>query len=261
MTRRLSAALGAAILGLGLALAGPASDLRASEGAELPSLSWSFGGVFGTFDRAALQRGFQIYEEVCATCHGLKLLYYRNLRDIGLDKDQVKALAAEYEVIDGPDDTGEMYERPGIPSDRIVEPYPNDAAARDANGGALPPDLSLMVKAREGGADFVYAFLTGYEEEPPEDAEEMMEGLYYNHYFPGNQTAMPPPLYDEAVEYEDGTEATTEQLAKDISTFLVWAAEPELEERKRLGIKVILFLLVLTGLLYAVKRKVWAGLH
>lgn len=261
MKRRLSAALGAAILGLGLALAGPASDLRASESAELPDISWGFNGVFGTFDRAALQRGFQIYEEVCATCHGLNLLYYRNLRDIGFDKEQVKALAAEYEVIDGPDDTGEMYERPGIASDRIVEPYANDAAARDSNGGALPPDLSLMVKAREGGANYVYGFLIGYEEEPPEDAEELMEGLYFNHYFPGNQTAMPPPLYDEAVEYEDGTEATTEQLAKDISTFLAWAAEPELEERKRLGIKVILFLLVLTGLLYAVKRKVWADLH
>ncbi len=261
MKRRLSAALGAAILGLGLALAGPASDLRASEGAEYPDVSWSFDGVFGTFDRGALQRGFQIYEEICATCHGLKRLYYRNLRDIGFDKARVKALAAEYEVIDGPDDTGEMYERPGIPSDRIVEPYPNDAAARDMNGGALPPDLSLMTKARDGGVDYLYGFLIGYEEEPPEDAEELMEGLYYNRYFLGNQTAMPPPLYDDAVEYEDGTEATLDQQAKDISTFLAWAAEPELEERKRLGIKVILFLLVLTALLYAVKRKVWADLH
>jgi ubiquinol-cytochrome c reductase cytochrome c1 subunit len=261
MERRLTAALGAAILGLGLALAGPASDLRASEGAELPDLSWGFHGVFGTFDRAALQRGFQVYEEICANCHGVKYLYYRNLKGIGFDKERVKEVAAEYDVIDGPDETGEMYERSGIPSDRIVEPYPNAEAARDMNGGALPPDLSLMVKARDGGANYLYGFLTGYEEEAPEDAEEMMEGLYYNHYFPGNQTAMPPPLYDDAVEYEDGTEATTEQLARDITTFLAWTAEPELEERKRLGIKVILFLLVFTGLLYAVKRKVWAGLH
>jgi cytochrome c1 len=187
-------------------------------------------------------------------------LYYRNLEALGYGEKAIQAIAAEHEVTDGPDEEGEMFERPARPSDRFVAPFPNPEAARAANNGALPPDLSLMTKARAGGPDYLFALLTGYEEEPPEGVE-FVEGMYYNPYFPGRQIAMPPPLFDDAVEYADGTPATVEQMARDVVTFLSWAAEPEMEERKRLGIKVILFLVVLTGLFYAVKRKVWSDVH
>lgn len=221
---------------------------------------WTFHGMFGTFDRAALQRGYQVYTEVCSACHSLKLLSYRNLTGIGFSLDQIKKIAAEFEVTDGPNDEGEMFQRPALPSDRFVLPFPNDNAARASNNGALPPDLSLMVKAREGGADYVYGLLTGYKEEAPAGIE-LGEGMNYNLYFPNHQIAMSPPLAEDAVEYADGTKATFEQLVSDVTTFLAWAAEPELEERKRLGIKVMLFLLVLTGMLYAIKRSIWKDLH
>jgi len=236
------------------------TSAQASGGVELPHQDWSWSGMFGTFERPALRRGLQVYSEVCSGCHGVKLVAYRNLMDIGLSEDEVKAFAEEFEVEDGPDEEGEMFMRPAKPADRFVEPFANVNAARASNNGALPPDLSLMVKARIGGPDYLYALLTGYEEEAPEGFE-LLEDMSYNHYFPGNQIAMAPPIDDEAVEYEDGTEPTKEQIAKDVVTFLAWTAEPELEERKRLGIKVLIFLFVLTGLLYALKRKIWADLH
>ncbi|MBC8339217.1 MAG: cytochrome c1 [Rhodospirillales bacterium] len=239
---------------------GAAPALASAAKVELPARNWSFNGMFGTFDRGSLQRGLQVYQEVCAACHSLKLVAYRNLSAIGLNEDQIKKIAAEFEVQDGPNDEGEMYARPARPSDRFVAPFANDKAARASNNGALPPDLSLMTKARKGGADYLHALLTGYKETPP-DGVKMGEGMQYNVYFPGNQIAMAPPLAEDAVEYADGTKATAEQLAADVSTFLTWAAEPELEDRKRMGVKVLLFLLVLTAMMYALKRQIWADQH
>lgn len=247
----------------GLALAASASGLSepatASEVAP-PSQSWSFSGPFGTFDRGELQRGFQIYQEVCAGCHSLKFVRFRNLAALGFSSEEIKAIAAEASIVDGPDDEGEMFERDGLPSDPLPAPFPNAKAAAAANGGAVPPDLSLVAKSRAGGPDYLFALLTGYEEEPPADFT-LLEGLTYNHYFPGNQIAMPSPLSEGAVEYADRTEASVDQMAKDVSVFLMWAAEPNLEDRKRMGVKVVLFLIAFTGLLYAVKKKVWADLH
>ncbi len=228
----------------------------ADEVAAPPSMKWSFDGLFGSFDRAALRRGFQVYTEVCAVCHSLRLVHYRNLTAIGFSEDQVKAIAAEVEVTDGPDAEGEMFDRPARPSDRFVSPFANDNAARAANNGALPPDLSLVTKSRIGGPDYIHGLMVGYREAPAE--MEMSEGMDYNAYFPGHQIAMPAPLSEELVEYADGTEATVGQMAKDVTQFLVWAAEPELEERKRMGVKVVLFLVLLTGMLFAVKRAVWS---
>lgn len=241
----------------GIALSTPA--LAAGDAAHPPATDWSFKGLFGTFDRAALQRGFQVYTEVCAACHSLRLMSYRNLSDIGFKEEQVKKIAAAVEVTDGPNDDGEMFERPGRPGDRFKSPFPNDNAARAGNNGALPPDLSLMIKARIGGADYMHALMTGYQGAPK--GFELGEGMNYNAYFAGNQIAMPSPLSEDGVEYADGTKATVDQMSRDVTTFLAWAAEPEMEERKRLGVKVILFLLVLTGMLYALKRKIWADIH
>lgn len=249
----------AAFLGLGVAVtAAPRSSLSA-EAIELPDRQWSFEGIFGSFDMNSVQRGLQVYLEVCAGCHGLELIAFRNLSDLGYNEDEVKAIAANFTVIDGPDDNGEMFERPGLPFDRFPPPFANDKAAAAANGGAVPPDLSLMAKARMNGADYLHALLTGYRDPPPDF--DLLDGLSYNEYFPGHQIAMAQPLDDGYVEYMDGTEATLDQMAIDVTTFLAWTAEPELEERKQMGIKVILFLIVLTGLLYAVKRKIWADLH
>jgi cytochrome c1 len=236
----------------------PAS--AAEEGVELLHKNWPHEGIFGTFDRASAQRGFQIYREVCSSCHGLRFVAFRNLEDLGFSEEEVKALAEEYEITDGPNDEGDMFERPGKPSDMLPSPYPNDAAARVANGGALPPDLSLITKSRADGSDYLYSLMLGYHEEPPEGVE-VGEGMYYNEYFPGHQIAMPQPLYDGQVVYADETPATLEQLATDVTTFLTWAAEPKLEERKQAGLKVMLFLIILTALLYATKRKVWSDLH
>ncbi len=247
-----------ALAGLVSVSAAPAQAAASKE--PLPARNWSHYGMFGTFDRGSLQRGLQVYLEVCAACHSLKLLAYRNLTGIGLNEKQIKAITAEFEVTDGPNDEGEMFQRPAKPSDRFVSPFPNDNAARAPNNGALPPDLSLLTKARKGGVDYVHALLTGYKEEPPAGFK-LSEGMNYNIHFPGNQIAMAPPIADDAVEYADGTKATTEQLATDVTTFLAWAAEPELEERKRLGIKVLLFLIVLTAMMYALKRQVWADQH
>ncbi|MCC6468533.1 MAG: cytochrome c1 [Alphaproteobacteria bacterium] len=224
-----------------------------------PHRHWSFSGMFGTYDRAALQRGFQVYKEVCAACHVMRFLYYRDLAALGFNDDEIKAIAAGYEVTDGPNDQGEMFKRPGRPSDRFVPPFANDNAARAANNGALPPDLSLITKAREHGADYVHALLTGYKDAPA--GFTLPEGMNYNTYFPGHQIAMAPPLNEGAVTFADNTKASVDQMAHDVATFLTWAAEPEMEARKEMGIKVILFLVVLSGLLYAVKRKVWKGVH
>ncbi len=250
----------ARILAAALALACLAGAARAAEAPALPGQSWSFQGVFGTFDRAAIKRGFQVYSEVCASCHSLRLVSYRHLGSVGFGEDEVKAIAAEIEVEDGPNDEGDMFTRPGKPSDRFASPFANEQAARAANNGAFPPDLSLITKARKRGPDYLHALLTGYAEEAPEGVE-VMEGMNYNTYFPGFQIAMAPPLDDEAVEYADGTEATLDRHSRDVVTFLAWAAQPELEERKRLGVKVLLFLIVLTAMLYALKRQIWSDLH
>ncbi len=247
----------ATLLAAGLIVTG--GTARAAEGTASPAQEWSFQGFFGTYDRAAQQRGFQVYNEVCAACHGLRLLSYRHLAGIGFDEEQIKAIAAEKTVLDGPNEAGEMFERPARPSDRILSPFPNDQAARAANNGALPPDLSLIAKARVGGPDYLHALQVGYVEPPADFA--LLDGMSYNAYFPGHQIAMPPPLSDGAVTYTDGTEATVDRMSRDVTTFLNWAAEPELEARKRIGVKTVLFLIVLAGLLYAAKRKVWATVH
>lgn len=221
--------------------------------------SWPHDGLFGTFDRASAQRGFQVYREICSGCHSLDYIAFRNLEDLGFSEDQVKALASEYTVADGPNDEGEMFERPGRPADRLPAPFANPEAARVANGGALPPDLSLITKARGDGVNYLYSLMLGYDQPPADEPEP--EGLYYNTYFPGHWIAMGQPLSDGMVEYGDGTEATSEQMAVDVATFLTWTAEPTLEARKQTGLKVMLFLIVLTGLFYATMRKVWAGAH
>jgi cytochrome c1 len=245
--------------GLGWAVLASGGVQAAEATHDFPETHWSFESIFGTYDRGAQQRGFLVYKNVCASCHGLRLVAYRNLMEIGIGEEEVKAIAAEYLVTDGPDENGEMFDRPATPADRFVSPFPNDNAARASNNGALPPDLSLIAKARIGGPDYLHALLIGYEEAPA--GVEVREGLYYNKFFPGHQIAMPPPLFEDGVEYPDGTPATVEQMAEDVTHFLAWAAEPNLEARHRTGVKVILFLLALTALAYAVKRKVWADVH
>ena len=220
---------------------------------------WPQQGLNGTFDRAALQRGFQVYKQVCSSCHSMNLLAYRNLTALGFSDDEVKAIAAGYTVKDGPNDEGEMFERAARPSDHFVKPFPNEQAARAANNGALPPDLSLMIKARHHGENYVYSLLTGYKE-PPADMK-MGVGMNYNPYFPGGQIAMAAPLSEGVVTYADGTTASVDQMAQDVVQFLSWAAEPHLEDRKQTGIKVILFLATFATIMYLVKRKIWAQLH
>lgn len=247
-----------AILG-GLLAAAPTPARAAGEAIAIPDTRFSFDGIFGTYDRASAQRGFQVYKEVCAACHAMRLLSYRNLRELGLTEQQVAAIASQFQIQDGPNDEGQMFERPGRPSDRFRSPFPNQQAARAANNGAYPVDLSVITKARPAGADYIFALLTGYADPPA--GVTLMEGMNYNRYFPGHQIAMAAPLNPDQVQYTDGTPATVEQMARDVSTFLAWAAEPELEQRRAMGIKVILFLTVLGGLAYAVKRKIWANVH
>lgn len=246
-------------LGLAAALAFLAPAAQAAEGVAIPKLSWSFAAPFGTYDRGALQRGFQVYKEVCAACHSMNLLAYRDLADLGYNEAEIKAIAAQYEVTDGPDDQGEMFQRPAIPSDRFKAPFPNVQAAKAANNGAAPPDLSLMAKARIGGPDYIHALMIGYENAPA--GFEMQPGLSYNKYFPGHQIAMPAPINPDGVTYADGTKATVDQQARDVSHFLMWAAEPKLEQRHRLGVQVVLFLLILSIVLLIAKRKIWSDVH
>ena len=236
-----------------------APNLVAQETPPLPHQEWSFEGVFGTYDPASAQRGFQVYKEICSACHPVKHLYFRDLEAIGYNADEIKAIAATYQVTDGPNDQGQMYQRPGRPSDPIPGPFPNDQAARAANNGALPPDQSLIVKARPGGPNYVYGILTGYKEPPT--GFKMLAGMNYNEYFPGHQIAMPQPLSDNAVTFADGVPATVPQMAHDVVTFLTWASEPNLDDRHRTGFKVIGFLVVAAILFYAAKRKIWAPIH
>ena len=230
-----------------------------SKDIELPKEDWSFKGITGKFDRASLQRGYQVYTEVCSSCHSMNLLSYRNLGEPGgpeFSVEQVKAIAANFEVTDGPDSEGEMFTRPGRPSDKFVSPYPNIKAAMAANGGAYPPDMSVLVKARKGGANYIYSVLVGYED-PPANFE-LDDGVYYNKYMAGNKIKMSNPLSDGIVEYGDGTKATVEQMAKDVTSFMSWAAEPHLETRHKTGVKVIIFLIVLTVLVYFSMKRLWS---
>ena len=249
-----------ALAGLLIACAGLlARPALAQEGTPpLPHPGWSFSGPFGTYDRAELQRGFLVYQRVCSMCHSMKELYYRNLEEIGLSDEQVKAIAASVQV-PTLDDRGQPATRPGLPSDHFKSPFPNDLAARAANNGALPPDQSTLELARAGGPDYIYGILTGYQQPPA--GMKMQPGMQYNKYFPGHQIAMPPPLQDNSVSYTDGTKPTLDQEAHDVTAFLTWASQPELDRRHAMGIRVVLYLVFLTGLVYAVKRKVWADVH
>ena len=240
-----------------LALSAPA---EAAEGGLAPKhIDWPHSGLFGTYDRHALQRGFQVYKEVCSACHSMNLLSYRNLRAIGFTEEEVKAIAAQYMVTDGPNDQGDMFERPALPSDRFKSPFANEKQARAMNNGALPPDLSLIVKARKGGEDYIYSLLTGFHEPPA--GMTIPEGMHYNPYFAGGQIAMAAPINEGICTFADGTEASVDQMARDVTQFLAWAAEPHMEQRKRLGLQAMLFLLVFAGVMYAAKRKIWRKLH
>ncbi len=230
-----------------------------NSGGNMPDHEWSFEGITGTFDKAALQRGFKVYREICSGCHSMRLLYYRDLIDIGFNEEEVKVIASDYTVVDGPNDEGEMFERDARPSDHFVGPFANDQEARASNNGSLPPDLSVISKARVNGANHLYNLLLGYTE-PPENFE-VAEGMYYNKWMNGNQIAMAPPLDEGYVDYDDGTENTLPQLAEDLATFLVWSAEPELEARKKLGIKVILFFIIFGIVVYFTKRRLWRDVH
>ncbi len=223
-----------------------------------PHQNWSFDGIFGTYDRAAAQRGFLVYQQVCSACHSMKLMHYRDLAGIGLSEAEIKAVAASVQV-PTIDDSGQPAERPGLPSDAFKSPFPNDKAAAAANNGAIPPDQSVLANALEGGADEIYGILTGYTDPPA--GVKVPDGLYYNKYFPGHFIHMPKPLSEGQVTYADGTNASVEQMARDVTTFLEYAANPEMEQRKRMGVRVVLFLVLLTGLTYAVKRKLWANVH
>ena len=270
---------------LGLLLAAlPLTAQAAGARVEPPALSWSFSGPFGTFDRAQLERGYKVYKEVCASCHSASLLKFRNLSQPGgpeFTAGQVTALAATYQIKDGPNEAGEMFERPGRAADPFPAPFPNEQAARAANGGAYPPDLSVIAKARtyergfprfvfdiftqyqEQGPDYIAALLTGYKDPPPEGVT-LLPGQYYNTYMPGHLIAMPNVLNDGQIEFPKGADGqpqvpeTAKQYAKDVTAFLMWAAEPHLEARKRIGLQVMLFLLMFGTLLYYTKKKVWS---
>jgi len=229
---------------------------------EIARQSWSFSPPFGTYDNAQLQRGFQVYRNVCASCHSMRLLSYRNLGEPGgpqFSPEAVEALASQVQVTDGPNESGEMFQRPARPSDRFRSPFANEQLARLANNGALPPDFSVIAKARPGGPDYLYALLTGYS--PAPQGFELAQGMSYNAAFPGHQIAMPNVLSDGVIAYTDGTEPTAENYARDVSAYLMWAAEPKLEERHRIGARVMLFLIVFLVIMYLAKRVVWARLH
>ncbi|SMH51179.1 cytochrome c1 [Mesorhizobium australicum] len=267
---------------LALAIGAEEAGHNAAEPTHFPikkpvEMDWSFAGPFGTYDKGQLQRGLKVYKEVCAACHSMKLVPFRALEELGYNEAQVKAFAAEYEVQDGPNADGEMFTRPGIPSDHFPSPFPNDEAAAASNGGAVPPDFSLIAKARavergfptfvfdiftqyaESGPDYIHALLTGYDETPPEGME-IAEGTHYNPYFiAGKSLAMPKPINDDAVTYDDGSPQTVDQYSRDVSAFLMWAAEPHMEARKQTGFNVMVFLVLFAGLVYMTKRKIWAA--
>ncbi|XP_024031850.1 cytochrome c1-2, heme protein, mitochondrial [Morus notabilis] len=251
-----------ALLGVGvsgfLGFATVASADEAEHGLECPNYPWPHEGILSSYDHASIRRGHQVYQQVCASCHSMSLISYRDLVGVAYTEEETKAMAAEIEVVDGPNDEGEMFTRPGKLSDRFPQPYANEQAARFANGGAYPPDLSLITKARHNGQNYVFALLTGYRDPPA--GVSIREGLQYNPYFPGGAIAMPKMLNDGAMEYEDGTPATEAQMGKDVVTFLAWAAEPEMEERKLMGFKWI-FVLSLALLQAAYYRRLkWSPL-
>jgi cytochrome c1 len=260
-------------LGLAFGLLATVPALAAIDTTKLPlkPVDFSFDGPFGTYDRGALQRGFQVYKEVCSSCHSLNHIAFRNLADDGgpeFSEAQAKAIAAGYKIPADPNDKGEIFDdkgvrltRAGTTADYFPPPFPNEEAARANNGSALPPDLSLVVKAREGGAHYVYSFLTGFHEKPPAGFT-VMSGKYFNPYFEGWNVSMPnTALVANAVTYSDGTPATIDQEAHDVATFLAWASDPKMEERKRMGFSVLIFLVVLSGILFAAYRKIWKGAH
>ncbi len=235
---------------------------NAAEKIEYLKTDWSFKGLFGKFDRGSLQRGYQVYNEVCSSCHSMKYLSYRNLSEEGgpeFTEEQAKAIAASFEVTDGPNSDGEMFKRPGKLSDKFVMPYENNKAAQAANGGAYPPDMSVLVKARGGGVDYVYSLLQGYEDPPI--GVTLDEGVHYNKYMYGNKIKMANPLSEGLVEYSDGTNATVEQMSKDVTTFLMWAAEPHLEARHQMGFKAIVYLIILTILVYFSMKRIWSRIE
>ena len=237
-------------------------SIAAEQSHKLLNPEWSFKGFFGKFDRASLQRGYQVYTEVCASCHSIKYLSYRNLSEPGgpeFSEEQAKAIAAQFEVSDGPNSDGDMFTRPAKLSDKFVMPYQNEQEAKASNGGAYPPDFSVLVKARSGGANYIYSVLLGYED-PPSDIT-LDDGVYYNRYMYGNKIKMPKPLSNDSVTYSDGTSATEEQMAKDVVTFLTWAAEPHLEARYKLGFRAIVYLIILTVLVYFSMKKIWSRIE
>ena len=251
-----------------MALAAPAS--AAGEYYTPKPHTWQFEGPFGTYDRAAMQRGFQVYQEVCAACHGMRQLAFRHLGGEGgpfymedfpnpNDNPVVRAIAAQYVITDGPNEFGDMFDRPGRPTDRFPDPYANPQQAAASNGGAIPPDLSVIIKARKQGPEYVRSLLLGYDYETPDDID-IRPGQYYNPYMSGKIIAMAPQLQDDLVEYADGTAATKEQMAHDLVSFLAWASEPHMEVRKRMGLMVMIYLLILSGLLYAAYRQVWSNI-
>lgn len=250
-----------ALPGASLAEEATGTQVNGNHASEIARQSWSFTPPFGTFDNAQLQRGFQVYKEVCASCHSMRLLSYRNLGEPGgpeFSPKAVEVLASQVQVSDGPNEKGEMFQRPARPSDRFRSPFANDQLARLANNGALPPDLSVMAKARPGGPDYIYALLTGYH--PAPQGFELAQGMHYNAAFPGHQIAMPPPLSDGVIAYTDGTEPTVDNYARDVSAYLMWAAEPKLEERHKTGARVMIFLIVFVVIMFLAKRTVWARL-
>lgn len=257
-----------AALGLALAFAAPA--LAESE-KPLRDVHWSFDNpVFGKFDQEQLQRGYKVYHDVCSTCHSMNLMTFGDMAAKGApfysakypnpnDNPYVKALAADYKVNDIDSDTGDVIQRPATTSDHFKAPFANEPAARAANGGALPPDMSLLAKAREGGPAYIYSLITSYENAPA--GVTVPAGKYYNPYFPGNHIlGMPPPLRDDAVTYDDGVKATKDQEAKDVAAFLAWAAEPHADDRRKTGFAVIIYLLIFAGLLYASYKRVWRNI-
>jgi ubiquinol-cytochrome c reductase cytochrome c1 subunit len=254
---RTSRFLFAPMLAAVLALMGPSA--MAQDAPEPPQENWSFSGLFGTPDLAAAQRGFQVYSEVCSNCHAMHQMHFRDLTGLGFTDAQVKAIASTFTVPQGTDDAGQPKDGPGTPANQFRSPFPNEKAARAALNGALPPDLSLIINARPGGANYVYGILTGYAAPPA--GFVMQDGMYYDRYFPGHQIAMPQPLTDGRVTYTDGSPTTTDQEARDVVTFLYWTSNPETVERKAMGVRVVLFLILLTGVTYMVKRTIWSDVH
>ena len=238
------------------------SSNASEQSKKLLNLGWSFKGFFGKFDRASLQRGYQVYAEVCSACHSMKYLSYRNLAEAGgpeFSEEQAKVIASQYEVTDGPNNDGEMFTRPARLSDSFVGSFANEEEAKVANGGSYPPDMSVLVKARKGDANYIYSLLLGYDD-PPSDFT-LDEGVYYNTFMSGNKIKMAKPLSESLVQYSDGTPATEEQMAKDVTTFLAWAAEPHLEARHKLGFRTVTYLIIITILVYFSMKKVWSRIE